>query len=100
MEKELVLNTKQTQMWNMMFDGEGNLRTDHNYNHFAFFGAFRCGKSFFMMLATLVLCKRYSGSNASMIRMTYGELTDSCIVQFLEAFPPEENDYVYKTGTR
>jgi phage terminase large subunit len=100
MEKELVLNTKQTQMWNMMFDGEGNLRTDHNYNHFAFFGAFRCGKSFFMMLATLVLCKRYSGCNASMIRMTYGELTDSCIVQFLEAFPPEENDYVYKTGTR
>lgn len=97
--KRIKLNAKQKEMFRMIFDGN-RLRTDHNYNHFAFFGAFRCGKSYLMMLVVLLLCLNYSGSNGSIIRMTYGELQDSCIVQFLEAFPPEENSYVYKSAAR
>jgi phage terminase large subunit len=98
-KKVIRLNDKQKAMFNMIFDGN-KLRTDHNYNHFAFFGAFRCGKSFLMMFVVLLLCLNYPGSNGSIIRMTYGELQDSCIVQFLEAFPPEDNSYVYKSAAR
>ena len=99
MERTIKLNEKQLEMFKMVFDNNG-LRTDHDYNHFAFFGAFRCGKSFLMMLISLMLCQTYAGCNGSIVRMTYGELADSCIVQYLEAFPPDEYGYQYKTANR
>ncbi len=100
MERTIKLNSKQMDMFRMVFRDDGGLRLDHEYNHYAFFGAFRCGKSFLMMLISLMLCQTYAGCNGSIVRMTYGELADSCIVQYLEAFPPEENGYQYKTANR
>ena len=97
--QRIRLNDKQQEMFEVVFDERGEVRVDHNYSHFAFFGAFRCGKSYLMMLIALILCKRYV-CNASIVRLTYGELQDSCIQQFLEAFPPDENHYHYKTANR
>ena len=100
MKVNFELNAKQYEIYNMIFDENGALRTDHNYTHFSFFGAFRCGKSFLMMLVTMMLCLTYSNCNGTIIRMTYGELADSSIVQYLEAFPPDQWGYSYKTANR
>ncbi len=100
MQVNFELNEKQYEIYKMIFNDAGELRTDHNYTHFAFFGAFRCGKSFLMMLVSMMLCLTYPNCNGTIIRMTYGELADSSIVQYLEAFPPDQWGYSYKTASR
>ena len=88
MKVNFELNSKQYEIYNMIFNENGELKTSHNFTHFAFFGAFRCGKSWVMMLVTMMLCLTYPNCNGTIIRMTYGELADSSIVQYLEAFHP------------
>ena len=96
---DIKLNDKQNSFFNAIFDEKNRLRDTH-FNHFAFYGAFRCGKSFITMLSVLLLCCNYPNTQAGIIRQTYPELVDSCIQQFLEAFPEQSTGYKYKIANR
>jgi PBSX family phage terminase large subunit len=77
-------NKKQIAYFNQLFDINGKIIT--NERELAYWGSFRCGKSFTQQLAMFLICIAYSGVNAIYIRDTYAQLEDSVIKQFHEEF--------------
>lgn len=77
-------NSKQVQYINSIF--KDDLRLQGQYSEFAYFGAFRCGKSFTQQLSLFLLCLNYSHTKAVYVRDTYDQLKDSVIKQFNDEF--------------
>jgi len=76
-------NKKQIAYFNQLFDINGKIIT--NESELAYWGSFRCAKSFTQQLAVFLICIAYP-VNAIYIRDTYDQLEDSVIKQFNEEF--------------
>lgn len=83
-EKDGKINEKQLLYFNTMFDEKLQLR--NNYDEFAFYGAFRCSKSFSQQAAVHIICEVYPKCHALFVRDTYDQLKDSVIQQYLQEF--------------
>jgi phage terminase large subunit len=77
-------NEKQKLYFETLFDDEWNYKG--LYDEYAYFGAFRCSKSFSQQLAVYVLCVKNPGLRVCFIKDTYDQLTDSVIAQFNNEF--------------
>ena len=95
----IELNYKQSIIFNAIFDQNMRIKDDCP-SEIAYFGAFRCGKSFVMMLIAYYIVIEYPNTNWLFCRATYPELKDSVIPQFLELFSPEQHGYEYKSSDR
>jgi len=78
---------------------KGKLILKNTYKEFAYFGAYRCSKSFSQQLAVFLICLLYPGTRAVYIRNSYDQLKDSVIKQFNDAFG-ELNSYEYAKSNR
>lgn len=87
-------NVKQHRYINALFepvlDAQNKLRIVVNtlvqHEDYAYFGAFRCGKSFAQQLAVFLLAKEYAKCKIVYIRDTYDQLKDTVIPQFRDEF--------------
>lgn len=79
-------NTAQLEYINTVFDNDFKINMSNNYNEFAFFGGFICGKSFAQQLVIFLICCNYNNVRALYVRDTYSQLIDSVISQFNRDF--------------
>jgi len=84
--KDSKENEKQIRYFNNLFDKNLQLYNCNRYGEYAYFGAFRCSKSFSQQLAVFLICLHYPKTKAVYIRETYDELKDSVIKQFNDDF--------------
>ena len=96
---DIDLNEKQSEVFNKVIGEDGYIKKD-SPREVAFFGGFRCGKSFLCSLIIFLICSNYPKTEALICRHTYGELKDSSIAQFKDSFPPEKYKYKYKVADR
>lgn len=97
---DIKLNIPQTKFTQALL-GEDLKLSDNKYTEFAYFGGFGSGKSFITTFLTLLLVGViYPNTPWLFVRMTYGELKDSVIPQFLRNFPPEKFHYRYLKNDR
>jgi len=80
------VNISQFKYINTLFNPDLTLREDNNYEDFAYFGAFRCGKSMIQQFTVFLFCWKYPNLKAVYIRDTYDQLKDTVIKQFLIEF--------------
>ena len=83
-EKDGRINIPQKRYFNELFND--NLSVKTNYNEFAYFGAFRCAKSFSEQAAVYLLGTKYRNLRVLYVRDTYDQLTSSVIPQFNKEF--------------
>ena len=68
---------------NLFFD---DLTLKQQFFELAYFGSFRCAKSFSQQLAAWLICIKYPKARGLFIRDTYDQLKDSVIKQFCDDF--------------
>ena len=98
---KVKLNKNQMTLFNALFMNEGGklkLKED-SPREIAFFGGFRCGKSFVCSFSLFLICISYPGTKAIVIRQFLGELKDSSIVQFLDDFE-HTGQFVWKKSDK
>ena len=96
-ENEGRTNLNQQNYLNALFKPDLSLKTD--FSEFAYFGGFRCAKSFSQQLVVYLLCTLYKHLKTLFVRDTYGQLESSVIKQFNDEFLPMGN-YEYATTKR
>lgn len=97
---DVQLTPKQAIYYSTIFDIDGVTVLDNEIEEFAFFGGFGSGKSYVVMLCTLIICLSYPKTEWLFCRSSYPELKDSVIPQFLSAFPEDQFNYKYKKADR
>jgi PBSX family phage terminase large subunit len=83
-EKDGIWNIPQLDYFNALFKPDLSLKTD--YEEAAYFGAFRCAKSFTQQLAVYIISNKYKQVRSVYVRDTYDELETSVIEQFRQDF--------------
>ena len=83
-EKDGIWNVPQHKYFNALFNPDLMLKGD--YDEAAYFGAFRCAKSFSQQLAVYLICSKYGNVRCTYVRDTYDELESSVIEQFNQDF--------------
>lgn len=81
---DISKNPTQKRYFNALFNPDLTIRTD--YEEFAYYGAFRCAKSFSQQLAMFLLCQSYAKLSGLFVRDTYDQLKDTVIKQFNDDF--------------
>lgn len=88
------LNYNQSVIFNAIFNDDMTIKKDCP-REIAFWGGFGSGKSWITILVAYYICHYYSNVQLVITRYSKVQLQDTCIAQFLEAFPPEQYDYRY-----
>jgi PBSX family phage terminase large subunit len=96
-EKDGKWNLPQVEYFNALFNTDLSLKCE--YDELAYFGAFRCGKSFSQQLAVYLICSKYNKVRCTYVRDTYDELESSVIEQFNQDFQQFGN-YTYLKSNR
>ena len=91
---EIRLNKNQSKIFANVFNKEMFMRDDCP-REIAFWGGYGSGKSFISIIIAYYLCSQHENVQLLMTRYSYRQLKDTCIVQFKEAFPPEQYGYVH-----
>ena len=98
-DRKLIWNDKQADYLTALFNPDFTIRTDNNFNEFAFFGGFRSGKSFCEQFSVWQICLKYPNTRALYVRDTYAQLQDSVIQQFRNDFE-RYGQFIYKLSDR
>jgi len=104
-QKDGKINEKQLLYFNALFDE--NLRLRARFGEYAYFGAFRCSKSFSQQSAVHIINEVYPKCKTLYVRDTYDQLKDSVIKQFLDeheylgsfTYHKAERKAYYKNGS-
>jgi len=91
---KIRLNQNQSKIFANVFNKEMFMRDDCP-REIAFWGGYGSGKSFISIIIAYYLCSQHKDVQLLMTRFSYRQLKDTCIVQFKEAFPPEEYGYYH-----
>lgn len=95
-ENKIILNNNQIKFFNAIFNDDFTLK-DSMYTEFAFFGGFRCGKSFICQLAAWILATTVKNLRLLYVRKTWDQLDISVIEQMNNDFL-KYKQHTYLTG--
>lgn len=95
---KIIFNPNQAKLINAVFNEDFTINKNV-YQEFAFFGGFRCGKSYLLQLISFMLSSTNKNLNILYVRDTYKQLTDSVITQMNNDFQ-KYNQYTYLVGER
>lgn len=88
------LNYNQSIIFNAVFNSDMTIKNDCP-REIAFWGGYGSGKSWISILLAYYLCHYNPKVQLLMTRYSYRQLKDTCIVQFLDAFPPDVYGYTH-----
>jgi phage terminase large subunit len=82
----IELNEKLSEFWGILFNDDGTVNLDTDYDEFAIWGGYGSGKTMTVLLAVYNMCQTYKGLKVTVIRETYTQLDDTIISDFNEMF--------------
>lgn len=98
-DKKIIFNENQKKYINTLFNEDFTIRTDHDYDEFAFFGGWRSGKSFAQQLSIFLICSIYPNVRVLYVRDSYPQLMDSVVKQINDDFG-KYGEFNYKQTKR
>ncbi len=85
MRLDIDMNPKMLTFWNGIFNPDQTIKLNQ-YDEFAFWGGYGCGKTLTVLLSIYCMCNKYPGCVITVIRETYNQLDDTVIHDFNTMF--------------